>query len=98
VNGSAAFAGGLGPVGLVIGATVNRLEFGLTDEVLTGAPILAPGFGAQGAQPADLGALFGAVAPNVIASESRSVLSAGPDGLAARIQERSALYRGGFHG
>ena len=98
VNGSVAFAGGLGPIGLVIGATVDRLEFGLTDDVLAGAPILAPGFGAQGARPADLGALFGAIAPNVIASESRSILSAGPDGLAARIQERSALYRGGSHG
>ena len=98
VNGSAAFHGGLGPVGLVIGATVNRMEFGLTDEVLHGAPILAPGFGAQGAEPADLAALFGAVAPNVIASESRSVLTAGPDGLAARIRERSALYREESHG
>ena len=98
VNGSAAFAGGLGPIGLVIGATVDRLEFGLTDAVLQGAPILAPGFGAQGAEPADLHALFGAVAPNVIASESRSVLSAGRDGLAARIQERSTLYREESHG
>jgi orotidine-5'-phosphate decarboxylase len=98
VNGSAAFGGGLGPIGLVIGATVDRLEYGLTDEVLGGAPILAPGFGAQGAEPADLGALFGAVAGNVIASESRSVLSAGPDGLAARIHERSALYRKESHG
>ncbi|MFH8249819.1 orotidine-5'-phosphate decarboxylase [Microbacterium sp. B2969] len=98
VNGSAAFAGGLGPVGLVVGATVDRQEFGLTDEVLAGAPILAPGFGAQGAEPADLTALFGTVAANVIASESRSILSAGPDGLVARIEERSALYRGESHG
>ncbi|WP_243074766.1 orotidine-5'-phosphate decarboxylase [Microbacterium sp. SS28] len=97
VNGSAAFGGGLGPVGLVVGATVDRLEFGLTDDVLRGAPILAPGFGAQGADPADLPALFGELAPNVIASESRSILSAGPDGLVARIEERAALYRGGSH-
>lgn len=94
VNGSAAFAGGLGPVGLVVGATVDRTALGLTDDVLRGAPLLAPGFGAQGADPADLEALFGDVAPNVVASESRSILSAGPEGLTARIEERAALYGG----
>ncbi|MET2012661.1 orotidine-5'-phosphate decarboxylase [Microbacterium chocolatum] len=93
VNGSAAFGGELGPIGLVVGATVDRHEFGLTDDVLAGAPLLAPGFGAQGASPADLPRLFGAVAAHVLASESRSVLSAGPGELAARIDERSALYR-----
>lgn len=86
--------GSLGPVGLVIGATVDRRAFGLNDVVLAGTPILAPGFGAQGAQPADLGRLFGYVASQVVASESRSILSAGPDGLAARIEQRAALYRG----
>lgn len=86
--------GSLGPIGLVVGATVDRRAFGLTDIVLAGTPILAPGFGAQGAEPADLGRLFGYVASQVVASESRSVLSAGPDGLAARIDERAALYRG----
>ncbi|MFB8385907.1 orotidine-5'-phosphate decarboxylase [Microbacterium sp. NPDC055910] len=98
VNGSAAFAGDLGPAGLVIGATVDRLEFGLTDDALTACPILAPGFGAQGAQPAELTSLFGAVARNVVASESRSILSAGPDVLTARITERAALYRSGSDG
>lgn len=90
--------GALGSVGVVIGATVDRAAFGLTDILLAGTPILAPGFGAQGAEPADLGRLFGYVASGVLASESRSILSAGPDRLAARIQERSALYRGGTHG
>ncbi|KRB37848.1 orotidine-5'-phosphate decarboxylase [Microbacterium sp. Root180] len=94
VNGSAAFGGGLGPVGLVVGATVDRAAIGLTDEALRGAPILAPGFGAQGAEPAQLDALFGALAANVIASESRSILSAGPAALARRIEERAALYGG----
>jgi orotidine-5'-phosphate decarboxylase len=93
VNGSAAFTGGLGPVGVVIGATVDRLALGLTDDLLAGAPILAPGFGAQGAEPAELRALFGAVAGNVLASESRSLLSGGPDTLAARIRERAGRYR-----
>lgn len=85
--------GALGSIGVVVGATVDRLSFGLTDIVLAGTPILAPGFGAQGAQPEDLPRLFGYVAANVVASESRSILSAGREGLAARIAERAALYR-----
>ncbi|NYF16094.1 orotidine-5'-phosphate decarboxylase [Microbacterium sp. AK009] len=95
VNGSAAFTGDLGPIGLVVGATVDRWELGLTDDLLRGAPLLAPGFGAQGAQPADLARLFGALSRNVLASESRSILSAGPADLASRIDERRALYREG---
>ena len=62
--------------------------------VLAGTPILAPGFGAQGAEPGDLSRLFGYVASQVVASESRSILSASPDRLAERIRERAALYRG----
>ena len=85
--------GSLGPIGLVVGATVDRRAYGLSDIVLAGAPILAPGFGAQGAEPGDLGRLFGYVASQVVASESRSILSAGPAGLAARIEQRAALYR-----
>lgn len=94
VNGSAAFSGGLGPIGLVVGATVDREAVGLSDDALRGAPILAPGFGTQGAEPGDLVRLFGEHASRVIASESRSILSAGPDALAQRIDERAALYGG----
>lgn len=93
-NASPAFDGGLGPIGLVVGATVDRAAIGLTDDALRGAPILAPGFGAQGAAPGDLEGLFGPAASNVIASESRSILSAGPDGIAARIRDRAAMYGG----
>lgn len=85
--------GDLGSIGVVVGATLDRRAFGLTDIVLAGAPVLAPGFGAQGAEPADLPRLFGYVAKNVVASESRSILSAGPSRLAARIDERAVLYR-----
>ena len=87
--------GALGSIGVVVGATVDRAAFGLTDIVLAGTPILSPGFGAQGAAPADLKRLFGYVASNVIASESRSILSAGPEALASHIHQRAALYRGG---
>jgi orotidine-5'-phosphate decarboxylase len=95
VNRSAAFDGGLGPIGLVVGATVDRAALGLSDDALRGAPILAPGFGAQGAEPRDLAGLFGDAAANVVASESRSILSAGPSQLARRISDRAAMYRGG---
>lgn len=98
INGSSAFEGGLGPIGLVVGATVDRTALGLPDEALRGAPLLAPGFGAQGADPTDLQKLFGALSPNVVASESRSVLSAGPTALPTRIAERAAMYRGVSHG
>ncbi|WP_424448724.1 orotidine-5'-phosphate decarboxylase [Microbacterium arborescens] len=84
-NRAAAEGGGLGHVGLVVGATVDRHDVGLTDEALRGAPILAPGFGAQGAALRDLFAVFGPHAHQVIASASRSVLAAGPDGVAAAI-------------
>lgn len=98
INGSSAFEGGPGPIGLVVGATVDRAVIGLPDDALAGAPLLAPGFGAQGASPSELPRLFGSLAGNVIAAESRSILSAGPDGIAARIDERTALYRDGRDG
>ncbi|RKT37030.1 orotidine-5'-phosphate decarboxylase [Microbacterium sp. AG1240] len=90
--------GALGSIGVVVGATVDRKAFGLTDMVFAGTPILAPGFGAQGADPADIPRLFGYVAMNVIANESRSILAVGPDRLADRIAERAALYRGADRG
>lgn len=86
--------GGLGSVGLVIGATVVRESYGLVDDLLSKTPILAPGFGAQGATPADLPRLFGPLAGNVIASESRSVLAAGPADLARVIDVRASEYVG----
>lgn len=93
VNGSDAFRGGLGPVGLVIGATVDRAEFGLEDGMLQSTPILAPGFGAQGARPEELIGRFGALARNVLASESRSILGVGPDGIAEAISAQNARYQ-----
>jgi len=83
----------LGSVGLVIGATVDRESFALDDALLAGVPILAPGFGAQGAEPSDLVGRFGPLARNVLASESRSILGAGPAGLVAAIDARAAHYR-----
>lgn len=90
--------GALGPVGVVVGATVDRAAFGLGDIALAGMPILAPGFGAQGADPADLRRLFGYVAKAVVANESRSVLAVGPARLADRITARADLYREALNG
>lgn len=95
-NRAAVDAEGWGPVGLVVGATVDRDELGLTDEALRGAPILAPGFGAQGVGLRDVRSVFGAHAPQVIANASRSVLAAGPDGIAAAIDAHRAELADAF--
>jgi orotidine-5'-phosphate decarboxylase len=75
----------LGHVGLVIGATIGSAlaDTGTDLENLNG-PILAPGFGAQGAGPADLARVFGPAAHLVLATTSRAVLQAGPDTASLR--------------
>jgi orotidine-5'-phosphate decarboxylase len=60
----------------VIGATVGRSDVDLSR--LNG-PILAPGFGAQGATVADLRAVFGPELTGVLPTSSRDVLRHGPD-------------------
>lgn len=81
-----------GSFGFVIGATVDWTDAGLA-AFTPFAPILAPGFGSQGATPADLRHRFGSMSATVVASESRSILSAGPAGLSAAIDARVAEYR-----
>jgi orotidine-5'-phosphate decarboxylase len=70
---------------VVIGATAPLSDLGLSPDALAGLPILAPGFGAQGARLADGPELFGAAAPLVLAAASRSILGAGPEGVADAI-------------
>ncbi|WP_414944329.1 orotidine-5'-phosphate decarboxylase [Amycolatopsis sp. cmx-11-32] len=77
--------GPLGDVGVVVGATVTPGELDLSK--LNG-PVLAPGFGAQGATPADLRALFGPRLPGVLPASSRDVLKHGPDPEALRAAVR----------
>jgi len=85
-------AGEWGSFGFVIGATVDWTDAGIAAFAPI-APILAPGFGTQGATPSDLHRRFGSMSDAVLASESRSILSAGPTGLAAAIDARVAEYR-----
>ncbi len=75
--------GGTG--GAVLGATVDLTATGIDIDALDGLPILAPGYGAQGATAADLPRVFGAASHQVIASYSRAILAAGPDGIADAI-------------
>ena len=78
---------GLGSIGVVIGATIGLADYGLTPDELVGMPVLAPGFGHQGARIEDLPVLYGPAARSTLVSVSRSVLSAGPEGIAAAIGE-----------
>lgn len=83
----------LGDVGLVLGATLDLDDFGIDAAAIGSAPVLAPGFGAQGARIEDLRSLYGSRAEQVLVSESRGLLSAGPDGVAGLVQERADHIR-----
>ena len=69
----------LGPVGLVVGATVAERAhaLGLDLAGVRGA-LLAPGFGAQGGTAAGMREGFGPAWPAVLATSSRGILAAGP--------------------
>lgn len=84
---------GIGPIGVVIGATIDLASAGLGD-VERPLPVLAPGFGHQGAETARTREIFGNLSEGVIVSESRSLLSSGPEGIAYAISERAAEVRG----
>lgn len=84
----------IGAIGVVLGATVDFVEYGIDLPALAAepaAPILAPGFGYQGAQFADVKRLFGVAAGTTIVTASRSILASGPAGLAESIQRQSEL-------
>lgn len=83
----------VGSIGLVLGATVDFTTFGLdlaSIAAVPASPVLAPGFGHQGAQYADLDRLYGPAAPVTIVSASRSILEAGPDGISEAIRMQAA--------
>lgn len=76
-----------GSFGVVLGANTSMDAYGISIDALSSAPstpILAPGFGHQGAKFSEIPTLYG-VNSSVIVAASRSVLSAGPKGIGAAI-------------
>ncbi|MCY7411632.1 MAG: orotidine-5'-phosphate decarboxylase, partial [Salinibacterium sp.] len=80
----------LGSIGVVLGATLELKELGIRFSAQDRAPILAPGFGAQGAKLVDAARLFGVATPRVLATVSRSVLAAGPAGMVHALEAAGA--------
>jgi orotidine-5'-phosphate decarboxylase len=80
----------LGSFGVVIGATVDLDVAGLSRDGLVGMPILAPGFGHQGAEVRDIRSIYGDAADSVLVSMSRSILEVGPTRLSETIRNQSA--------
>lgn len=87
----------MGPIGVVVGATVETPGFDLAQ--LNGA-YLVPGIGAQGATAADVKRIFGAGAGNVVPSSSREILRGGPsvaglrDAAARSVDELRGILDG----
>ncbi len=76
-----------GTVGAVIGATLARSEFALSQ---LGGVILAPGLGAQGAGPGDVAERFAGCAPGaVLPSSARGLLVHGPEPVELRRHART---------
>lgn len=87
-------APGWGSVGLVVGATIGSALADLGIDLARGsAPLLAPGFGAQGAGPAEREAVFGPAAERVLVSVSRGLLAHGPDTTALRAAAEDLALR-----
>ncbi len=99
VDGWNARAGAeLGSIGVVLGATMDLSGYGIGPAAAGSAatPVLAPGFGEQGAKIGRLRAVFGDRSSAVMVSESRSILSAGPAGIAGAIAAAAAELIGVF--
>ncbi|MBP1325139.1 orotidine-5'-phosphate decarboxylase [Leucobacter exalbidus] len=86
----------VGSIGVVLGATLALDDFGIaTGERPAGPalPVLAPGFGHQGARIEDAHRIFGGIGQALLANESRSILRGGSTGLSIRIKERAAAIQ-----
>jgi orotidine-5'-phosphate decarboxylase len=87
-----------GSLGLVIGATVDIGKVGLSqvnaNRSTLRTPILAPGFGFQGARLEDAKAIFKDLSSDVLYSISRSALRDGIRGVRQAIeQDQNSLHR-----
>lgn len=78
-------------IGVVLGATLDLAEYGIdtATESANPMPVLAPGFGHQGAQYSQAAQIYGTLLPMTVISDSRSLLSAGPDGIVDAIARRT---------
>lgn len=76
-------------VGAVLGATLDLEGLGIHPDEYPPVPVLAPGFGFQGARVEDAKSLFGGLAQNLIVSETRSVLSVGRDAITEAVRRRA---------
>ena len=82
--------------GVVLGATIRLADFGIDLAAAPTTPVLAPGFGAQGARLAELRDRFGPAADRVVANVARDALRAGPEGLRDRLGELVDELAGGM--
>lgn len=90
----------MGSIGAVVGATLNFNSVGISglfDDKSSRTPILAPGFGAQGANLSDLSDVFGQSAHRVLASVSRSVLEVGPTSISKSIDAAKEQLAAGLN-
>lgn len=81
-----------GSIGLVLGATVDFGSYGIDLAAIAArpsTPVLAPGFGHQGARYDQLDKLYGPAAPFAVVSASRSILQAGRNGIAEAIRAQA---------
>ena len=85
-----AFGHEIGPVGAVVGATVDGIAANVLSR-LSRSLILAPGVGAQGASLDDVRNNFGPAIARTLPSVSRSILSHGPS--PAALREAMDRYR-----
>jgi orotidine-5'-phosphate decarboxylase len=76
-------------IGVVIGASTDLGAYGLSDEDLEGMPILAPGFGAQGAAVRDARSRFGRASSTLLVAQSRSILESGREGVADAVRREA---------
>lgn len=81
-----AASGALGSVGVVLGATINPLDYRLGAGTLAYTPILAPGFGEQGAVVSNVRGIYGDLSDNVIVNVGRSMLRGGLARLPTALQ------------
>lgn len=82
----------VGSIGVVLGATLVLDDFGIDPSVRPAGPalpVLAPGFGFQGAQIERARDIFGGLGDAILANESRSVLAGGVEGLGERVRTRA---------